>query len=123
MDVVANEATRRGLGPTALMAEIVETWSESRAKVIRARQMVPCRFEECERAVYARELCRAHYVQRKRGEPLRPIREVPGPVVLLGTLRVPADMAQRLRRHARREGVAAAEVLRRALEALFGPVR
>jgi hypothetical protein len=60
---VAREARRSGLAPTAVMAEVVEAWARR-----------GCGLQGCVRPVYARGLCRPHYVQRQRGQGLREIR-------------------------------------------------
>jgi hypothetical protein len=60
---VARESRRSGLAPTAVMAEVLEAWARR-----------GCGFPGCVRPVYARGLCRPHYVQRQRGEGLREIR-------------------------------------------------
>ena len=56
-----------------------------------------CRAPGCERAVYARGLCRPHEIQERRGKPLRPIQERLEDQVTMGSLRLPVALAERLR--------------------------
>jgi hypothetical protein len=55
-----------------------------------------CSFEGCTKSVLAWELCAAHYKQRLRGGPLKPLRYSGPNKVLLGTIAVTPSCADRL---------------------------
>ena len=83
---VEQEAKRRNLSPSGLMAAIVESWAEARADAPPSRRLTVCRAPGCERAVYARGLCRPHEVQEREGKPLRPVQERVADKVLMGSI-------------------------------------
>lgn len=113
---VALEAKRREMSPTGLLAAIVETWAQARADAPPSRRLTVCRAPGCERAVYARGLCRPHEIQERKGQPLRPIQNREQEV-RMGSLRLPVESARRLRMAAEASGLTFAEALRRALAA------
>jgi len=57
----------------------------------------PCTEPSCDRDAYALSLCRGHYAQQSRGQPIRPLRDrTAGPMVSV-TMRWPSDDAEWMR--------------------------
>jgi len=114
--VLAAEAKRRGLGPSALMADIIDRWCMAVATGGWPRNsLAPCAYPGCDRPLYQRALCRTHYEQRRRGKELATIRPYgPGNEVgdAFGHLRLTPELAQRLRRTATSRRIAVAELVR-----------
>ena len=112
---VRAEAERRNLSPSGVMAAVVEGWARARAGAPPSRRFTLCRAPGCERAVYARGLCRPHEVQERQGHRLRPIQERIQDQVRMGSLRLPLAMLEGLRRESTSSGDTVTELLRRVL--------
>lgn len=112
---VAEEANRRGVTPSGLMADIVEAWATARAEGPPSRRLTVCRGPRCEKAVYARGLCHAHRIQELKRQPLRPIQERVEDQVVMGSLRLPVALAERLKTAAKAEGLSLTATIRRSL--------
>lgn len=113
--MIEDEAKRRNLSPSGLMAAIVETWAQARATAVLSRRLTVCRIDGCERAVTARGLCGAHYQQARAGKQLKPAWEKMRDTVKMGSLRLAPDAMKRLRTAAGDGGLTVSEVVRRAL--------
>jgi hypothetical protein len=114
--VLAVEARRRRTSPSTLMADIVGAWARTRGEGVPAGKLEPCAFQGREQPLYARRLCRTHYVQRQRGKRLSPVKLPKGSGVAFGRLLMPRQLMERVRAAAEQDGVSVAEVIRRALE-------
>ena len=119
--VLKAEAKRRGLQPTALMADVVDRWCKAIATSGWPRNsLAPCAYPGCTHPLYQRALCRTHHWQRQHGKELTPIRPYgPGNEVgdAFGHLRLTPELSKRLRRTAASRRVAVAELVRQVLEA------
>jgi hypothetical protein len=118
--VLAAEAKRRGLGPSALMADVIDRWC--RAIVTGGwprNSLAPCAYPGCDRPLYQRALCRTHHWQRQHGKELTSIRPYgPGDVFeAFGHLRLTPELAKRLKATAASRRVPVAELVRQLLEA------
>jgi predicted DNA-binding protein len=105
-----------------MVAEIVEAWARARAEATPSRRLTVCTVAGCERPVRARALCTAHYQQADAGKPLKPAWERLDAPVKMGSLRLPAEVAARLKKHAERAGLTVSEAIRRALGAALADV-
>jgi hypothetical protein len=102
--VLAAEARRRELGPSALMADVIDRW----CKVILEggwpqNSLAPCGYPGRERPLYQRGLPDAHW-QRQHGKELTPFRRI-GPsdeTAAFSRLRLIPELSRRLRRTERR---------------------
>jgi hypothetical protein len=118
--VLKAEAKRRGLGPSALMADVIDRWCKSIATGGWPRNsLAPCAYPGCERPLYYRALCRTHHWQRQHGKELTPIRPYgPGDVFeAFGHLRLTPELAKRLKASAKSRRVPVAELVRQLLDA------
>lgn len=113
--VVEREARRLGLSKSGMLAEIVEAWAKARADATLSRRLTVCRIDGCERPVRARGLCAAHYQKASAGKPLKPAWERLDAPVKMGSLRLPAEVAARLKRDAVASGRPVTDLIRRAL--------
>jgi len=100
--VIEEEARRLRLSNTGMLAEIVEAWARARKNGAPSRIVTVCLGPDCERPAQASGLCRTHGLQELRGQPLRPIRPKQQEI-RMGSLRLPAQAVQRLRRQAQRD--------------------
>ena len=118
--VLSAASMRRRMSPSSLMADIIEAWCRTRASGVPAGKLQPCAFGSCEQPVYARKLCRTHYVQQRRGMQLRATKLEKGRGVAFGRLRFPPELLDKARAVAERDGISVADVIRRALESSLG---
>jgi predicted DNA-binding protein len=114
--VVEEEARRLGLSKTGMLAEIVEAWARAGVNGAPSRIVTVGQAPSCDRPAGVSGLCRTHRIQEQRGQPLRPIRPKQQEV-RMGSLRLPAATAKRLRATARASGLTFNEALRQALAA------
>jgi predicted DNA-binding protein len=105
-----------------MVAEIVEAWARSRAVATPSRRLTVCTVPGCERPVRARALCAAHYQQASAGKSLKPAWERLDTPVKMGSLRLPTDVAARLKRDAVTSGRPVTDLIRRALAAALKDV-
>jgi predicted DNA-binding protein len=110
--VVEAEARRRQLTRSGVVAELVEAWAQAQ---LGPPAPASCRVEGCGRVVFARGLCRPHSIQERRGQRLRPVLEHIPEQVQVGSLRLPAGLARRLRAAAKATGRTVPDLIRRAL--------
>jgi hypothetical protein len=118
--VLAAEAKRRGLGPSALMADIIDRWCTAIATGGWPRNsLAPCAYPGCTRPLYQRALCRTHHWQRQHGRELTPIRPMGNreEIEAFGHLRLTPALSKRLRATASSRRVSVAELVRQVLEA------
>ena len=109
---VEAEVRRRELTPSGVVAELVEAWAQAQ---LGTPAPARCRVEGCGRPAFSGGLCRPHSIQERRGQQLRPVLErVPEPVQM-GSLRLPAALAKRLRNAAKATGRTVPDLIRRAL--------
>jgi hypothetical protein len=78
------------------MADVIEAWARSRREGHVAAPPDVCRGPGCQRRANVSGLCRTHYLQQRRGQPLRPIQSAIAGQVQMGSLRLPAAQAARL---------------------------
>jgi len=93
-------------------AELVEAWAQAK---LGTPAPARCRVEGCGRPAFARGLCRPHSIQKRRGRRLRPVLERVPEQVQMGSLRLPAGLAGRLRAAAKATGRTLPDLIRRAL--------
>ena len=113
--VLAAEAKRRGLGPSALMADVIDRWCKAIATGGWPRNsLAPCAYPGCTRPLYQRALCRTHHWQRQHGKELTPIRPYgPGEEIeAFGRLQLTPELSRRLRRTAASRRIPVAELVR-----------
>jgi predicted DNA-binding protein len=111
---VEAEARRQQLTPSGVVAELVEAWAQAQ---LGPPAPASCRVEGCGRVAFARGLCRPHSIQERRGQRLRPVLEHIPEQVQMGFLRLPAELARRLRMAAKTTGRTVPDLIRRALAA------
>jgi hypothetical protein len=115
--IVEAEARRRQLPPSAVIADIVEAWARAEERGAHPLRFADvCRASDCDRTATTAGLCRTHYLQKQRGQPLRRIRPKQQEV-RMGPLRLSEESARALRKAAAASGLPLAEVLRRRLHA------
>jgi hypothetical protein len=117
--LLAAEAKRRGLSPSALMADVVDRWCRAIAEGGWPRNsLAPCAYPGCGKPLYQRALCRAHHWQRQHGKELTPIQPMGNreEIEAFGHLRLAPALSKRLRATAASRRIAVAELVRQLLE-------
>jgi hypothetical protein len=115
--VIEEEARRRSLTPSAMIADIVEAWAREKQEGRSALRLdETCRAPGCDRPARASGLCRTHRLQLERRQALTPIRPRQQEV-RMGSLRLPEATVRALRKAAEASRVPLTEVLRQRLHA------
>jgi hypothetical protein len=122
--VLTDVAKRRGLGPSALMADIIDRWCIHIASQYyrdgRGPPPVvePCAYPGCHWPLYRHALCRMHNEQRRQGQKLTEIRQrrtkIAGYILFLI---VGPELNKRLSSAAAARHIAPGELARQLLEA------